>query len=418
MSRKQLDRASGGFGDLGADDTGCHVIHVDMDAFFASVELLTRPELRGRPVIVGGRDNRGVVVSATYEAREYGVHAAMPMAQAVRQCPHAVVIPPSRGEYGRYSAQVMEVLESVTDRVAKVSIDEAFLDVSGSRLRLGSPARIARLIKDEVLRRTRLHCSLGVASNMLLAKLASTHSKPDGLLVVPAAKGAEFVQRLPVQALPGVGPSMQARLARYAISTVRDLAELGPERLQSMFGSHGLALAEQAHGRDARRVRNERPEKSISAEHTYFDPLYREQDVSRELLRLSDKVAWRLRRAGLVAGGLGLKLRRPDFRTLSRSVTLTAPTDIGQEIHAALLPAAEALGSAPGVRLLGVRAAGLLEAATAGRQAALDERPRARREAEQALDAVRDRFGEGSISAAALLAKGTQGRPEPRPEEH
>lgn len=424
MSRKQLARGGGDLTQLGADDTGCVILHLDMDAFFVGVELLSRPELAGRPVVVGGREGRGVVVSASYEAREYGVHAAMPVSRALQLCPRAILIPPSRGQYSLWSRRVFEIVERVTPDVARVSIDEGYVDVSSALRRLGSPARIAQGIRTQIRRETGLSASVGAANTKVVAKLASARAKPDGLLVVPVAQVDDFLRPMPVEALPGVGQSTQRGMARFGIRTIADLADADPRWVERTFGAHGRRLFDFAHGRDDRPLRSEPKDPSVSAERTFGEDVWDLPRLETELLRLCDDVAGRLRADGSAARGVGLKYRLDDFTTLSRSVTLPAPTDLPGDLRTALLPALRALREAhrQGVRLLGVRAHDLVPIAESGRQGALfdvedgggvsvgrsgdEDVARGSHEAQRALDAVRSRFGESSIAPASFLEEG------------
>ncbi|WP_101649670.1 DNA polymerase IV [Brevibacterium ihuae] len=417
MSRKQLSRSGGDLASLGTDDTGCTILHLDMDAFFVSVELLERPELIGTAVIVGGRSGRGVVVSASYEAREFGVHAAMPMSRAVSLCPHATVIPPSKGRYGAFSRRVFEVVAAVTEDFAQVSVDEGYLDVTSALRRLGSPARIASDLRREIRERTGLAASIGVADSMVVAKLASARAKPDGLLVVPVADVAAFLRPMPVEALPGVGARTQSVLARYGIRRIAELADADPAWLQRILGSAGPALHRYAHGRDGRTVHSTARDHTISGEHTFPHDIADPAVLELELLRLADTVASRLRGEGKAAGSVGLKYRLSDFTTFSRSVTLPAPSDVAVELHAALLPALRKLHDdhRQPVRLLGLRAADLVDLAAAGRQSALDEPEHSPREAELALDAVRRRFGTAAIGQASLMRPRPGRGPDPAP---
>lgn len=411
MSRKQLARSGGDLSQLSGDDTGCTILHLDMDSFFVSAELLSRPELRGRPVIVGGRAGRGVVVSASYEAREFGVHAAMPMSVAVRNCPQAVIIPPSRGLYGEISRRVFELVGAVTDEYAQVSVDEGYIDVASAQRRLGRPARIAQRLRAQIEAETGLTASVGVAATMVVAKMASARAKPDGMLVVPTAQVSEFLGPMSVEALPGVGARTQEVLASYGIRRIGQLAQADPAWLGRVLGAHGAVLGCYARGRDRRTVHERARDHTISAEHTFGADVYRLADLELELLRLADTVAYRLRAEGQAAGGVGLKYRTGEFATSSRSVTLPAPTDVAAELHAALLPALRTLheNNRKGVRLLGLRAADLVRIEDAGRQETLDAAEHTPREAELALDAVRAKFGRTAISQASLLRRGERG---------
>ncbi|RBP61918.1 DNA polymerase-4 [Brevibacterium sanguinis] len=407
MSRKQLARSGGDLTRLGTDDAGATMLHLDMDSFFVSVELLTRPELTGRPVIVGGRSGRGVVVSASYEAREFGVHAAMPMARAIGLCPIAEVIPPSHGLYSSYSRRVFDLVAEVTPDVHQVSVDEAYIDVSGAVRRLGSPVRITSMLRERIAETTGLSASVGIAGSRVVAKLASARAKPAGQLLVPLSSTRAFLDPMPIEALPGVGEKTQEGFAKYGIRTIGDLAALDEHWVGRVFGAHGHHLWLSAHGRDVHGWDRQTKERSISAEHTFGSDVWDVEELEHELLRLADKVAHRVRAEGKVATSLGLKYRLSDFTTLSRSVTLSAPTDLAIEIYEALRPALRSLreSRAKGVRLLGVRAAGLMDFSVSGRQARLDEPERSNREAEMALDDVRRKFGTAAISQASLLRR-------------
>ena len=416
MSRKQV--LPGGRPGAGppADDTGCPILHVDMDAFFASVELRERPELRGRPVIVGVPEGRGVVLSATYEARAYGVHSAMPMARARRLCPHAVVIPPRRHRYREVSRGVMELFRSITPLVEAIALDEAFLDVGGARRRLGSPAEIAAMIRARVAERFGITCSVGVAPSKLVAKLASRQCKPDGLLVVPVTGVVDFLHPLPVAALWGVGERTEQALRRLGVRTVGDLAGVPVDTLRREFGVAGVRLAELAQGRDDRPVVPDAPDKSVGAEETFDRDVGDPALVRRELLRLSEQVAARLRAGGHLARTVGVKLRRADFRTVTRSRTLPEPTDVARVVYrtACALYAAAGLEGVR-LRLVGVRAENLCPAQGAAHQLSLGEREAGWREAERAVDRVTRRFGPGAVRPASLVSP--RGGPGGRPGE-
>ncbi len=407
MSRKQLARSGGDLEHLGTDDTGATMLHLDMDSFFVSVELLSRPELVGRPVIVGGRAGRGVVVSASYEAREFGVHAAMPMSRAIGLCPIAEVIPSSHGLYSAYSKQVFDLVAEVTPDVLQVSVDEAYIDVSGAVRRLGSPVHITTQLRAEIEQRTGLSASVGIAGSRVVAKLASARAKPHGQLLVPLAATRDFLDPMPIEALPGVGEKTQAGFAKYGIRLIGDLAAMDEAWVGRVFGAHGHHLWRSAHGLDSHGMDRQVKDRSISAEHTFGADVWDLSELEHELLRLCDKVAHRVRAEGKVATTLGLKYRLDDFTTLSRSITLEAPTDLAREMYEALGPALRGLREqrTKGVRLLGVRAAGLMDFAVSGRQARLDEPEHAGREAEVALDDVRRRFGTEAISQASLLRR-------------
>jgi DNA polymerase-4 len=400
---QQLDRPGPPSGPPG-DDEGCTVLHVDMDAFYASVELIARPELRGTPVIVGG-GSRGVVLSATYEARSYGVHSAMPMSRARRMCPQATVVEPTHGLYSEVSAGVMEIFRSVTPLVEPLSLDEAFLEVSGARRRLGRPAEIGQLIRDRVADEQGITCSVGVATTKFVAKLASTRAKPDGMIVVPAAEVVAFLHPLPVGALWGVGEKTEQALTRLGLHTVGDIANT-PERtlvraLGQASGSHLYALS---WGRDERRVVPHEPDKSIGAEETFSRDVDDPDVVRRELLRLAERTATRLRTAGLAGRTVSVKIRFADFTTITRARTLPEATDVGAVLYGTARTLYEALGlDRARLRLVGIRVEGLVASETAPRQLLLGERSHGRREAEQAADRAVRRFGKGVVRPASLV---------------
>ena len=414
MSRRQLDRAgrTGGFDDgLSGDDDGCTMMHVDMDAFYASVSLIDRPDLHGLPVIVGG-GTRGVVLSATYEARRFGVHSAMPMGRARRLCPQAVVVQPDHARYAEVSRGVMEVFRSITPQVEPLSLDEAFLDVAGALRRLGSPAAIGELIRDRVADEQQITCSVGVAATKFVAKLASGRAKPDGLLVVPRDETVAFLHRLPVGALWGVGERTEESLQRLGLRTVSDLAHTPVDTLRRALGdAAGRHLHELSWGRDPRPVVPGHVEKSIGAEETFARDVDDPEVVLREVLRLSERVAARVRAQRMVGRTVVLKVRFADFTTITRSRTLSEHTDVARTVYATARELFLALGlDRARLRLVGVRVEGLREATGSTRQLTLDERPVGWREAEQAVDRASARFGAGAVRPATLV-DGAQDEP-------
>jgi DNA polymerase IV len=398
------------------NDAGCHILHVDMDAFYASVEIRDRPELAGKPVIVGGLSGRSVVLSATYQARAFGVRSAMPMARARRLCPHATVIPPRHRLYGAVSKEVMAIFQAVTPFVQPLSLDEAFLDVSGAIRLLGSPAAIGRRIRADVAQQQQITCSVGVAPNKFLAKLASVHCKPDGLLVIPADRVLEFLHPLPVSALWGVGERTGQTLARLGLRTVGDIASTPVRALEAEFGPATAAhLSALASGRDSRSVETSVREKSVGAEETFAVDVADPEVIRRELLRLSRRTARALRASGCAARTVTVKLRKADFRTITRSRTLPEPTDVTQRIYdtACALYESSGLSGQARLRLVGVRASGLLPAAAASTQLALGDRPSSWQAAETAMDRITGRFGADAVRPAALVERRAS---EPRPD--
>ena len=388
----------------GGDDTGCTILHVDMDAFFVSVEVQRDPSLRGRPVVVGGVGPRGVVSSASYEARAYGVRSAMPTARARRLCPQAVYIQPEHGRYGEVSAAVMSIFRDVTPLVEPLSLDEAFLDVRGARRLLGSPTRIGQLIRERVRDEQQITCSVGVATTKFVAKLASTRCKPDGLRVVPADGVLDFLHPLPVGALWGVGDRTQEQLDRLGLKTVGDLAQLPGGVLRRSVGEaqaahlHALAWA-----RDPRAVVPDNADKSIGAEETFDVDQTDKETINRELLRLSEKTAARLRSTGQVGRTVVIKIRFADFSTVNRSRTLQSPTDGTQEIYDTARRLYVGLSATMPIRLVGVRVEGIGPVTSVARQPTLGEPDRGWTEADRAVDAAIRRFGTGAIRPAALV---------------
>lgn len=386
------------------DDSGTPILHVDMDAFFVSVELLSRPELRGKPVLVGGTAGRGVVSAASYEARRYGVNSAMPMSVALARCPNAVVLHGDYRKYSEYSRRVLAIFGEITPLVEPLSIDEAFLDVSGARRLHGSPAEIAWTIRERVHRETGLTCSVGVAASKYVAKVASSRAKPDGMLVVPAADTVAFLHPLPVSALWGVGRVTEQSLTRLGLHTIGDVAAMPADALERAVGP---ALADRltrlANGIDPRDVTTRHVEKSIGHETTFGHDLSDPEELRRALLGLAGNVAVRLRKSGMVGRTVVLKLRYDDFRTVTRSRTLAEPTDVARRIYEEAADAmAELVGRGERVRLIGVRAEQLRPG---GGGAALWDPDEEWRDAERTIDEVVAKFGRGAVKPAALVGR-------------
>ena len=416
------------------------ILHVDMDAFYVSVELRRHPELRGQPVVVGGSGSRGVVAAANYEARRFGVYSAMPSVRARRLCPHAVFLPGDHALYAEVSRQVHRIFEDVTPLVEPIALDEAFLDVTGARSLFGDGETIGRHLRDRIGRELELDCSVGVATSKFVAKLASKVAKPRvtptgveagiGVLVVPPGGERDFVAPLPVSALWGVGPATLTKLERLAVRTVADLAALRQNVLERAVGvAHGRHLAALARAEDDRDVVPDRPAKSIGNEETFSRDLLTMDEARRELVRLADSVAARLRDHGWSARTVTLKVRYSTFETITRSVTPGVSLSTAPAIVAAVTPALTEIvaGLAPpiGIRLLGVSVTqvgetatqmslfdGILGAAEGGDVP--DDIARIERRwdpASRAIDAIRDRFGRGAIGSAGGLG----GRPSDQP---
>jgi DNA polymerase-4 len=389
------------------------ILHVDLDAFYASVEQLADPSLRGRPVVVGGLGPRGVVAAASYEARRFGIHSAMPMAYARRACPGAVFLSPRFDAYGDASRHVMSILRDVTPLVEPLALDEAFLDVEGARRLQGDAVAIATSIRERVRRDTGLIASVGVASTKLLAKLASDLAKPDGMLVVGPERPLEFLHPLPVQRLWGVGPATYKRLERFGVVTIGDLAAVPEETLVHSLGpAAGRQLHALAWNRDPRRVEPHQEAKSIGHEETFPHDVRDRETLERELVRMGDRVAVRLRSAGRVGRTVVLKARYPDFRTVTRSRTLTTLTDLAAVVTNTAIDLLRGLDLGAGLRLLGVSVQQLDTAASAEVQEqlsfdALDHGhappEQERHGLERAVDRVRARFGDDAVGSAALV---------------
>jgi DNA polymerase-4 len=374
-----------------------------MDAFYASVEVVKDPSLAGRPVIVGGIGGRGVVTSASYEARAFGVASAMPIVTARRLCPHAVFVANDFAAYTEYSNRIRDVFTSFTPAVEPLSLDEAFLDVSGSERLFGSSVEIARQVKRRVAA-LGLGCTVGVAPNKFVAKVASARAKPDGLLVVARNRVDEFLRPLPVSALWGVGPHTAAALERLGLRTVGELAQVSRRTLERAVGDGlGSHLHNLARGIDERPVTVFEAPKSVGCENTFDHDLNSRDAVLREVLRLSDRVAARLRAKGLCGRTVTLKVRYSNFKTITRSRTGAEEVDSAPEIYALASDMYKRLDSDKArIRLLGVSITGLAPGPPR-RQLDLLARPSLRSEASAAVDAIRDRWGEGAVTPATLL---------------
>jgi DNA polymerase-4 len=394
------------------------ILHVDMDAFYASVEARDDATLAGRPLAVGGAGPRGVVMSASYEARAFGVRSAMPSVRARRLCPDLLFVPPDFDRYQDESEHLMAIFGSFTPLVEPLSLDEAFLDVTGAARLFGEPVRIAHRIRERVRAERSLSCSVGVAPNKFLAKLASARAKPDGVLVVPAGGVRAFLDPLPVTDLWGVGEQTATALHRLGVRTVADLLALPPGVLERALGP-GPAEHLRALGRgvDDRRVVPHEPAKQVSAEETFERDLDDAADINRELLRLAERVAGRLR-AGRIAGRtVTIKVRFANFRTLTRSRTLAEPADSAQRLADVAKDLYERMRLVrPRIRLLGVAASGLSTQAPS-EQLRLGERPDRWRHADRAMDTLRRRFGGDAVDRAALADRRRISRPAPRPRD-
>jgi DNA polymerase-4 len=380
------------------------ILHVDMDAFYASIEQRDKPELRGRPVVVGGGSNRGVVAAASYESRVFGIRSAMPMAEAHRRCPDLVRVAPRMAHYQDVSREIFSIFNEFTPLVEGLSLDEAFLDVTSSRRLFGSGRHIASAIKDRIRERTGLAASVGVATNKLVAKIASDLDKPDGLVVVGADETHEVLDPLPVSVIPGIGKRTLERLDAIGVHSIAELRRAPDRDLEPVFGRFTRKTRERASGIDERPVVASRAEKSISNEQTYDVDLCDRRAMERQLLRLAERTAGRLRKAALSAGTVQVKIRRSDFRTFTRQKRLKPPGNGTDQIYAVArdLLAAWLTGNPDArIRLLGVGCSSLAPA----RQPDLfgDDDASPSSDFDRTVDEIRDRFGSESLARARTL---------------
>jgi DNA polymerase-4 len=379
------------------------ILHIDMDAFYAAVEQLDDPSLRGRCVIVGGTSGRGVVATASYEARRFGVHSAMPIFEARRRCPRAVFIKPRRERYQAVSRRIMAILQRFTPLVEPVSIDEAYLDVTGCERIGGPPAQIARCIKESIREETGLTCSVGGAPVKFLAKIASEMQKPDGLTIIAGPEVAAVIEALPIERVPGVGPAVLGHLAPRGVKTLGDAGRLGEAALERRLGKFGRRLAALARGEDPSPVTPHSETKSISAEVTLARDTADLCEMKKILLRQAEDVARQLRRQGLRARTVVLKLKHDDFRQVTRSRTLEAPTQSTHTLFGAAAALLKAYRLQRPVRLVGLGAANLVPASQPVQQELFDALRRedsSWEKVERALDAIEARFGTRAVRRA------------------
>jgi DNA polymerase-4 len=380
------------------------ILHVDMDAFYASVAERDDPSLRGKAVVVGA-GARGVVLSANYAARKYGIRAAMPVGRAKRMAPHAIFVTPDHQRYSKVSAKVMEIFDSFTPLVEPISLDEAFLDVTGARKLLGTGREIAVEIRRQVEASEGITCSVGIAPSKFIAKLASGHCKPNGILEIPADRILNFLHPLPVNAIWGVGPKTAETLERLGLRTVADIANLPRATLIRALGqASGASLYELAWGRDYRDVTPNEPDKSISAAETFAQDIDDPEEILQEFLRLTEKAAARLRENNYYAKTISIKVRFADFSTISRSKTLPLPIDSTHEIYEIAKSLFLSLNlDRARLRLVGISLDNLSEAAP--EQLLLGAREKGWREADSAIDRAKLRFGGGSVRPGRLIRK-------------
>ncbi len=381
------------------------ILHVDMDAFYASVEERDNPKLKGKAVVVGA-GKRGVVSAANYEARKFGIRAAMPVYKAKALAPHAVFVTPDIAKYSEVSKHVMQIFNDVTPYVEPISLDEAFLDVTGARKLLGSGKQIADLIRKRVEKEQGITCSVGIAHNKFIAKIASGHCKPNGVLEIDPAKMLDFLHPLAANEIWGVGPKTNEQLAKLGLITIADIANTPRSTLIKILGqAGGSSLYELAWGRDYRDVITEHIEKSISASETFDFDIDQQEEILKEYLRLTEKSAERMREKGLAANTVSIKVRFSDFKTISRSKTLDLPINSTQEIFEVVKNLYLALGLERAlIRLVGVSLDSLVENDDL-QQMVLGQRESGWAQADRAIDQIKQRFGRTSLRPARLVSK-------------
>ena len=393
------------------------ILHIDMDAFYASIEIRDRPELKGQPVIVGGTpEGRGVVAAASYEARRFGVHSALPASRAMRLCPQAVVIPPRLEYYTEISRQIQEIFHRFTPLVEPLSLDEAFLDVTGSESLFGSSREIGWQIKKEVHEAVHLVASVGIAPNKFLAKVASDLEKPDGFVIVPPDRIQPFLDPLPISRVWGVGKVTEKTFAKLGVKTIRDLCKLPQENIAQHLGEQGVHLWKLAHGIDDRRVVPDREAKSVSHETTFAEDIKDIEVLRSWAIELTDQVARRMRQHQRCGRTVHLKVRFSDFQTITRSTTLPRPTDITREIWLAVneMLSTRLPENHRAVRLLGVGVSGFGAPSQGQQRTLFDSDHDAQSNLDQAADQIRDKYGSTSIGRASSLLHDVQHSPPPK----
>ena len=381
------------------------ILHVDMDAFYASVEQLDNPRLKGRCVIVGGTGGRGVVSAASYEARAFGVRSAMPIFQARQRCPQGVFIQPRMDRYREVSTAVMAVLQEFSPLVEQVSIDEAFMDLSGTERLHGPPDEVGRTLKKQILESVRLTCSVGVAPNRFLAKIASDYKKPDGLTVIHPDQVADFIDRLPIGKVPGVGPKTQPKVAEFGIRFLGDIRKFPEPTLASIFGSYGRRLLELSRGIDPTPVTPDAPAKSVSSECTLEEDTREKSALTRCLLEQAEEVAAGLRSEGVKARTVVLKIKHADFRLCTRRTTFTLPTQSSKELYRQALRLLEEYRITQKIRLIGLGATGFVPADAPRQQELFAGEERSREgweKVDRTVESIKSKFGDKVIQRATL----------------
>ncbi|MGM0444942.1 MAG: DNA polymerase IV [Bacillota bacterium] len=384
-------------------NSNLNIIHVDMDAFFAAVEQLDNPKLKGKPVIIGGisLDNRGVVSTASYEARKFGIHSAMPIAQAKKLCPYGIYLPGRGKRYSELSNQIFEILKQITPKIEKVSIDEAYLDIKGCHRLYGDSYQIAKLIKEKVKNQTGLICSVGVASNKFLAKIASDLEKPDGLCVIKDKEIAEVLDDLSISTIPGVGKKTAKRLNDIGIYKIKDLKRLKIKELKDLFGKHGLLLYDLIRGKDSREVSTVQEIKSVSNETTFSEDIIDMDLILKYLLKLSQKVTRRIRKKNLVGNTIFIKVKDNKFNVVTRRITITNYIDSTDDLYSYSQKLLNKINIKRPIRLIGVGIAGLKYKQK--QQLSLFESNKTKDDYNKAIDRIKDKFGNKSIKRARDL---------------
>lgn len=379
------------------------IAHADMDAFYASVEQLDRPELRGQPLLIGPPSGRGVVLTASYEARPYKVGSAMPMVEALRKCPHAVIVPPRFERYTEVSATIMDVFADFSPSIEAISLDEAFIDLSGSEPLFGSPEQIGQKIKDAVFEATGgLTISVGVSSTKYVAKVASAYEKPDGLTIVPGEHARAWLSPLPISRLWGAGPKTQKRLNEMGYQLIGDIAKATPEVLEQQLGSLGQRFHQLANAQDPRSVEGRRANRSMGSERTLASDIGKRSEIVSHLRRSAHRIARRLRHKGWQAGGVRVRLKTADFHLLTRQCTLAEPSDVAEELLAAAEVLLDRFTHKGPFRLVGMAAHNLVVAQQPQQMSLLDDTPD-RRRLEVTIDQLSERFGDGVVVRAKDL---------------
>jgi len=381
------------------------ILHIDMDAFYASVEQLDNPWLKGKCVIVGGTSNRGVVSAASYEARQFGVHSAMPVFQARQRCPHGVFIAPRMDRYQELSRTIMAVLREFSPLVEPVSIDEAFIDLAGVERLHGDAAEVARRIKKKIFEAVHLTCSIGVAPNRFLAKIASDANKPNGLTVIPPEQVVDFIDSLPIGKVPGIGPKTLAKVEQLGVRCLGDMRRFSEAALTAIFGKYGKRMMELAQGIDRTPISPDTPAKSVTSECTLEIDTDNRMELMRCLLEQAEEVAAALRQAGVKARTIVLKLKHADFKLVTRRTTFAPPTRSSKELYRQALRLLDDYRPARKIRLIGLGATGLVPE-DAPRQQALFGRGESCgddwEDVDRTLDGIKEKFGEAAVRRATL----------------